>query len=144
MILVSSTFGVASPYLGIVCVVSAAAAVGYVGLLGQQGSLPGLDPRMLLVIALLTGSAIASGIGAVTDSPHRRALIAAALAAGLLSLGFLALFSIGLVLMVAGAFALIAWAGAVRDSTESRVTAWSAAAAIATLGLLALGLIATG
>jgi hypothetical protein len=135
---------VTSPYLGIVCVISAAAAVGYVGLLGQQGSLPGIDPRMWLVIALLTGSAIASGIGAVTHSADRRAVIAAALAAGLLSLGFLALFSIGLVLMVAGVFALVAWAGAVRDSTAPQVNLWSAAAAIATLVLLALGLIATG
>ena len=135
---------VTSPHLGIVCVISAVATLGYVGLLGQQGSLPGIDPRMWLVIALLSGSAIASGIGAVTDSADRRAVIAAACAAGLLSLGFLALFSIGLVLMVAGAFALVAWAGAVRDSTEPRVTAWSAAAAIATLVVLAIGLITTG
>ncbi len=135
---------VTSPHLGIVCVISAVATLGYVALLGQQGSLPGIDPRMWLVIALLAGSAIASGIGAVTHSADLRAVIAAACTAGLLSLGFLALFSIGLVLMAAGVFALVAWANAVRDSTEPRMTAWSAAAAIATLGLLVLGLIATG
>ena len=135
---------VTSPALGIVCVISAATAVGYVGLLGQQGSLPGIDPRMWLVIALLTGSTIASGIGAFAHSARLRAVIAAALAAGLLSLGFLALFTIGLALMAAGVFALMAWASAVRDSTEPRVTVWSAAAAIATLGMLAIGFIATG
>ena len=71
-------------------------------------------------------------------------MIAAACAAGLLSLGFLALFSIGLGLMVAGGIALVAWGNAVRDSTEPRVTVWSAAAAIGMLGILVLGLIATG
>ena len=135
---------VTSPSLGIVCVITAATTVGYVGLLGQQGSLPGIDPRMWLVISFLTASAIASGIGAFTRSADLRAVIAAACAAGLLSLGFLALFSIGLGLMVAGGIALVAWGNAVRGSTEPRVTVWSAAAAIGMLGILVLGLIATG
>ena len=45
---------VTSPSLGVVCVITAATTVGYVGLLGQQGSLPGIDPRMWLVISFLT------------------------------------------------------------------------------------------
>ena len=94
--------------------------------------------------ALLTGFVIASAVGAFARSARLQAVLAAACAAGLLSLGFLALFSIGLVLMAAGAIALLAWGKAVRNSDGGRVGAWSAVAAIATIGIMAIGFVATG
>jgi hypothetical protein len=54
------------------------------------------------------------------------------------------LFSIGAVLITAGLVAILAWGDALRDSTGRRPRIRSAAAAIAMLGLLAVGLIATG
>jgi hypothetical protein len=133
-----------SPHLGIVTVITTTSAVGYLRLLGEQGSLSGIDARMGLVIALLTGFAVASGIGTFAPSVGLRAVIAGACTAGLLSLGLLALWSIGLVLLVAGVFALVAWRSALRDSANRRVRLRSAVAAIVMLGILAIGLAATG
>lgn len=135
---------VTSKHLGIVSVITAVTTFGYVVLLGQQGSLPGIDGRMALVITLLAGCAIASGIGAFARPAGLRAVIAVVCAAGLIAFGFLALFTIGAVLILAGVIALLAWGNAVRDSTDRRLYLWSAAAAVGTLGVLALGLAATG
>jgi hypothetical protein len=134
---------ITSPYLAIVSVITAVTAFGYVVLLGQQGSLPAIDARMALVITLLIGSAIASGIGAFAPS-GLRAVIAACCAVGLIAFGFLALFTIGALLMAAGGIALLAWVKALQDSSDRRATVWSVVAAIAMLGALVVGLMATG
>lgn len=136
--------GVASPLLGVTCVIVSAATLGYLVLLGQQGSFPGIDARIALVLALLVGFAILSGVGALAESVRLRAVVAAACAAGLLPLGVLALFSIGLPLVIAGGLAFVVWLTAVRDSSSRETIIQSLAAAATAVGLLGLGLAATG
>jgi hypothetical protein len=99
----------ASPYLGVVSVVTAATAFGYTRLLRQQADWPGMDARQALVLTLLIAFAIVGAIGTFARPVAVRAAAAAACAGGLLPLGFLALFSIGSVLMAAGTLAVIAW-----------------------------------
>lgn len=135
---------VTSPYLGVVSVVTAASAVGYIRLLGQQDDWPGINARQALVLTLLAGFAILSAIGMFARPISVRAAISAACAAGLLPLGFLALFSIGLPIMVAGALALIAWLRVFRAAGGRDTLLVSAAGAIAAIAILAAGFGATG
>lgn len=114
-------------YLGISSVAVAATTVGYVGLLSQQGSLNGFDARIAFVLALLIGSAILGGIGTFTPSATTRATTAGACAGALLPLGILAAFSIGLLLLDAGAFALPAWRVALREASTRSATVQSVA-----------------
>src|SRR5215210_1892241 len=95
--------------LGIVSVITAATALGYARLLAQQGCWPGIDARLALVLGLLAGFMILAGIGTFTRSAVARAATAAVCAGGLLPLGFLSAFSIGLPLLAAGGIALVAW-----------------------------------
>lgn len=133
-----------SRYLGVVSVLTAATAVGYIGLLGQQGDWPGIDARQTLVLALLAGFAIVSAIGTVARSIFVRAATSAACAGGLLPFGLLALFSIGLPLMVAGAVALVAWLGVSTAAPGRDSLLVSAASAIAAIVILAVGLALVG
>ena len=135
---------VSSPYLGVVGVVTAATAIGYIRLLGQQDNWPGIDARQALVLTLLAGFAIVSAIGTFARAISVRAATSAACAAGLLALGFLGLFSVGLPLMVAGALALIAWLTVFRAARGRDTLAVSAAGAIAAIAILAGGFAATG
>ncbi len=136
--------GVASPLLGVTCVIVSVATLGYLALLWQQGSFPGIDARIAVVLALLVGFAILSGVGAVAESVRVRAVVSAACAGGLLPLGVLALFSIGLPLLIAGVLALVVWLTALRDSSSRETIIQSLAAAVTAVGLLGLGLAATG
>ena len=133
-----------SPHLGIASVITATTAVGYVRLLGEQGSLSDIDARVALVMALLAGFAVASGVGTFAPSVGLRAVIAGACTAGLFSLGLIGLWSIGLVLLLASGFAFVAWRRALRDSPDRRVRLLSAVAAIVMLGIAAVGIAATG
>lgn len=135
---------VSSPYLGIVSVVTVVTAIGYTRLLGQQGDWPGIDARQALVLALLAAFAILSAIGTFARSVAVRAAISAACAGGLLPLGFLGLWSIGLLLMVAGALAFIAWRGVSSASLGRHTLVVSAASAIAAIVILAAGFAITG
>lgn len=135
---------VSSPYLGMVSVVTLATEIGYIRLLGQQGDWPGIDARQGLVLALLAGFAIVSAIGTFAPSVSLREAISAACAGGLLPLGFLALWSIGLALMVAGALALIAWLSTSSTPRGRDTLVRSAASAIAAIAILAAGFAATG
>ena len=135
---------VGGPYLGVVSVVTIATAIGYVRLLGQQGDWPGLDGRQAMVLTLLIAFAVVSAIGAFVRPISVRVTAAAACAAGLLLLGFLSLFSIGLPLIVAGALALIAWVNASSGARRRETLVPSAAGAIATIATLAMGFAVTG
>jgi hypothetical protein len=135
---------VGSPYLGIVSIVTAATALGYIGLLGQQNDWPALDARQATVLKLLVAFAIVSAIGAFARPTSVRAATAAACAAGLLPLGLLSLFSIGLPLIVAGALALIAWVNASNGARGRETLVLSVASAIAAIAILAVGFAASG
>ncbi len=134
---------VKSRTLGVACVLVAATTGGYVALLGEQGSLAAFAPRVGFVLAVLVGLAILSGVAAFTEAPARRATMAAACAGGLLPLGFLAAFSIGLPLLGAGSLALLAWRSAVRDPGAGRLTGQSGVAALAAVVVLAIGFATT-
>lgn len=125
---------IGSPHLGISSIAVAATTVGYVGLLSQQGSLDGFDARVAFVLALLTGIAILGGIGTFTRSVTTRATAAGACAGALLPLGILSAFSIGLPLVSAGAFALLAWRIALRESSARNATVQSMAGFLAGVG----------
>lgn len=135
---------VGSPYLGIVSVVTAAVAVGYIRLLGQQGDWPGIDARQAFVLMLLGGFAIVSAVGAFARPITVRVATAAACAAGLLPLGFLALFTIGLPIVVAGALALVGWLRASGDAQRDETLVPSALGAITAIAILAVGLVVSG
>jgi hypothetical protein len=135
---------VGSPYLGIVSVVTAAVAVGYILLLAQQGDWPGIDARQTFVLMLLGGFVIVSAIGAFAHSISVRVATAAACTAGLLPLGFLALFSIGLPIIVAGALALVGWLGATGDAQRDETLVPSALGALTAIAILAVGLAVSG
>jgi hypothetical protein len=128
----------------LVSVVTGATGIGYIRLLGQQGDWPGMDARQALVLSLLVGFAIVSAIGTFARPIPVRAAISAACAGGLLPLGFVALFSIGLPLMVAGALAIIAWLGASSAARGRGTLAVSAAGAIVAIAILAGGFAVTG
>jgi hypothetical protein len=133
-----------SPYLGVVGVVTAVSVIGYIRLLGQQGDWPGIGARQALVVILLAGFAVVSAIGTFARPTSVRAAASAACAAGLLALGFLALFSIGLPLMLAGVVALIGWLNVLRADGGRDTLVVSAASAIAVIVILAGGFAATG
>ena len=80
---------IASPYLGVVSVVTAATAIGYIRLLEQQDDWPALDGRQAMVLTLLVAFAVVSAIGGFARPISARAATAAACATGLLPLGFL-------------------------------------------------------
>lgn len=132
---------IGSPYLGISCVAVAATTAGYVNLLAQQGSLNGFNARIAFVLALLAGSALLSGIGTFTRSVATRAVTAAACAGALLPLGLLGAFSIGLPLLAAGSFALVAWRTALRDTSTPSATVQSASAFMGAVIILVIGFV---
>lgn len=135
---------VASPYLGAAGVIAAVTAFGYARLLGQQGDWPGLDGRQALVLGLLIGFAIVGAIGTFARQVRLRVATAAACASGLLALGVLGMFSIGMVLLVAGALALIAWSRAGPTDRGVERLVLSAASALFAIAVLVVGFVATG
>jgi hypothetical protein len=134
----------ASPFLGVVSVGLVATACGYGRLLAQQGDWPDMTARQAFVLSLLVALAIISAIGTIAHRVAIRAAIAAACAAALLPLGFLALFSIGLVLVVAGILALIAWVHCADAAQRRDTLALSAVSAVVAIVVLAVGFVATG
>jgi hypothetical protein len=139
----STASPVRSPYLGVVGALCAGTAVGYVRLVGQQDDLAGLDARQSVVLAVLIGFAVVGAIGAFARPIEVRAALAAACAAGLLPLGFLALFSIGLILIVAGGCAVVAWASATSAAHGREAVVPSIAGAIASIAVVALAFVVT-
>jgi len=121
--------------------VTAVSSFGYARLLDQQGDWPEIDARQSFVLALLIAVAAVSAIGTFARPALVRAASAAFCAFALLPLGVLAAFSIGLVLIVAGAFAIIAWLIIPRSQAMLAASAISALAAIA---ILTFGFAATG
>lgn len=82
-------------------------AIAYVILISAEGGHDGLV--VILVVVMIAGAGLAAWRGAsVTDLVKTRALLGAA-SGVLLGLGTLAIFSIGLLLLVAGIASTIAW-----------------------------------
>lgn len=93
--------------------------VGYLGLIAAEGG--GNDPgRVALVASTIGGAATAAWIGSVLGNGRVRSSLLGAAAGVLLSLGYLALFSIGILLILAG---ILAVAAAVKEAAHSRQVA---------------------
>ncbi len=120
---------------------ASATEVGYVWLLGEQGTFE--QGRVVWVAVSIVVLGLASCIGAFTGSPTRRAILTAVVAGGLLPLGVLALMSIGLPLLVAGILGLSASIQALRDDGATRTIIWAVVAALVAGSVLAVGLVLT-
>ncbi|HET6560826.1 MAG TPA: hypothetical protein VFG72_03045 [Marmoricola sp.] len=83
-------------------VVAATMAATYVGVIRSQGEQP-----LAWVLVVLVGGALAAMFGAPLRAPHRRLVLWTA-GTVLILLGLLAILSIGLPILVAGALALVA------------------------------------
>lgn len=94
----------------------------YLNLIIQQGATPpgGRVPFIALWIAI---AALLAGVGAFTDLPARRAWLLGWSAAALLALGVLAVFSIGIPLLLCG---LPVALGALRAAELLRLPWWVA------------------
>jgi hypothetical protein len=127
-----------------VSVVMTATAFGYARLLAQQGDWPDPNARQVFVLSVLIAFAIVSAIGTFARPVAVRAAIAAACAGALLPLGVLALFSIGMVVVVAGLLAVVAWVQAVGSVRRRDTFAVSAASAVVAISVLVAGFAVTG
>jgi hypothetical protein len=116
----------------------------YLGIIRSQGD--GFDSRVVLIalyIAATSGFAFAGALANAT--PFTRLVVLGTAAGGLLALGLLAIFSIGLLLLVAGSLSAAAWvrfAASLRPVPNGAPLA-SAAAAIAAGALLIAGVALT-
>lgn len=106
--------------LGLAGVVVIATTAGYAALISSQETSSLSDPVPLFVIAYLVLLAGAAGVGVASSSPLG-SLGASAATGGLLMMGVLGIFSIGLPLLVAAGFA--AW-GLARSRRASSHSAW--------------------
>jgi hypothetical protein len=88
----------------LVTILAGATCIGYLGLIAGQGRVTDWA-RVALVAATIAAGAAAAGVGAVSAREHVRTAGLAAAAGILMTLGVLALFSIGLLLFVWGLLA---------------------------------------
>ncbi len=128
--------------LGAAAVLAWATTIGYVLLLVQQDTVEPLAGRVVVVAATMLLLGLAAAIGAFMPRPTSRVVLAAVVVGGLLPLGVLAAMSIGVPLVVAGLLALVAGLQALPASAP-RTLLLAAAAAIASVTLLAVGLLVT-
>jgi hypothetical protein len=78
----------------------------YVAIIVSQGEVEVI--RLVVVAAYVAGLGVCALVGASRTRPDRVILLGVA-TGGLIGLAILSLFSIGLLLLVAGVFALVAW-----------------------------------
>jgi hypothetical protein len=65
--------------------------------------------RVMLVLAMILGAATAAAVGGATANVTMKNVLLGGASGGLLSLGYLALFSLGLLLLAAGVVSTIGW-----------------------------------
>jgi hypothetical protein len=125
-------------------VIAAATDVFYLWLIVHQGD--GFSSRVVFVALYIAGIVLAVGsVGSARLIPIEvRIALLAASTGGLLALGVLGLFSIGLPLLTAGGFSHAVWIRLARSSPRTaRSHAVSAAAFAGTAGLLIGGIAVT-
>lgn len=120
--------------------VAAATDVGYILVILREGE--GIEARVYLVAGFIGAMAVfaAAGVAAAVLARVRLALLAGS-AGGLLGLGVLGIFSIGVFLLLAGILAAVAWFRSPRDCRSPLLT--SSAAALASVLALIGGVAAT-
>jgi hypothetical protein len=91
-------------------VVALATDVLYLVIIRSQGEQdPGEWVTVAVVALVILGLACCAGAAAVATRPATRKVLLAVAAVGLLVLGVLAIFSIGLLLLLAGLLSVVAW-----------------------------------
>lgn len=128
--------------LGVAAVLAWATTIGYVMLLAQQDAVEPLAGRVVMVASTMVVLGLAAALGTFMPSPTGRVVLASVVVGGLLPLGVLAAFSIGVPLLVAGFLALAAGLQALPASAP-RTLLWALAAAITSVALLAVGFLVT-
>jgi hypothetical protein len=120
-------------------------ALGYLAIIYDEAERS--SGRVLVVFSFIIGvSALAlAGGSTLTTSARVRAIVLGAATGGFLTAGVLGIFSIGLPLLVAGVLSAAAWARSLGSerSIPAGVPLLSTVAAIATGGLLLLGMMLT-
>lgn len=91
----------------IAALIAGATAIVYVVLIVGQGEAE--VARVILVLAMILTAAVAAAVGASAEDPSVESLLLGGASGLLLSLGYLGLFSIGLLLLIAGIVSTIAW-----------------------------------
>jgi hypothetical protein len=96
----------------IAAVIAGVTAIVYLVLIVRQaeGEVSSVEVGLVfLVFALILGAAVAAVVGGSTPDLRMKSLLLGAASGELLSLGYLSLFSIGLLLLIAGIVSTIAW-----------------------------------
>lgn len=115
-------------------VIAGSVDVLYLGVVGSQG---GSDPQFLrvpFVAAFIALMAICTALSTRKSAARWRPLLLGVSAGGLLLLGYFAIFSIGLPLLVAGALALIGLLNTLRPTGTAAGTSGRRAAGMAVGG----------
>jgi hypothetical protein len=110
-------------------------AVVYVALIVAQGSAE--VARVAVVTALLIALAACALVGGLRRMPDRVIALGAA-TGGLIGVGVLSLFSIGVLLLVAGGLSLVAWVRAGVEASRRQQLLAALAGVLAAIGQLAL------
>ena len=107
---------------------------------GPDGLLAELHPNTVMVSVAIAVLAALTAYGALAANPQRRALALWVAIPGFAVLGYLAMFSIGLLFWVAGLVTLLGAVPALRggDVRSGPVLAWAAALSVAWVGAGAL------
>ena len=118
----------------------------YLGIVGSQGASNPQFLRVPFVAAFIALMAICAALSSRASAERWRPLLLGTSAAGLLLLGYFALFSIGLLLLLAGALALVGLIGTLRlawfspgESGKAAVAAMAAGGAVAAVVVLLAG-----
>ena len=109
-------------------IIAATVDVLYLGIVGSQGGSAPQFLRVPFVAAFIALMAICAALSARRSAARWRPLLLSISAAGLLLIGFFAIFSIGLPLMVAGVLASLGLINALGQARSSRETSGKAAA----------------
>jgi hypothetical protein len=102
--------------------IAGATSIVYVIIIVAQGEAD--VGRVILVLAMILGAAMAAAVGGSTANSTMKSVLLGGASGGLLSLGYLGLFSIGLLLLVAGAVSTIGWTRAM-GAVGAEARLWS-------------------
>ena len=114
-------------------IIAAATDVLYLGIVSSQGASDSQFLRVPFVAAFIAFMAICAALSSRTSAARWRPLLLGVSAAGLLLLGYFALFSIGLALLAAGVLAVLGLINALSHSELSPAAAGGMAAGGAVL-----------
>lgn len=128
---------------GLAAGMGVATLVLYVLIIRSEGNNELTEPRILFVAFAIAGSSLSAVAGTLTRHPGVRVFLLALSTFGFLFMGIVGLFSIGILLLVAGGLAMAAWIASLGAVTPRR-PAISIAAALLALLVVVGGVWVTG